>query len=238
MPVAKSGGSRELVPAGNYFAVVVGCFDLGTQPGGQYGPKHQVLLQYELHKKKGVVRNADGDPILMAVWYGLTFGEKATLRKHAQAILGRAFSQDEAKHGYDVADLLDRACRVVVSHYESGGEMRDGIDTVMPLDEDDPTPEPVSSASCYDLIPGKPIPSTVPEWIQKQILRSQEFRGVRSGAPEPAGTDRAAGRRGETGSPAPGRQAQAVNGNGRRPSRAAATAVADDDGDNNDDIPF
>ena len=240
MPVAKSGGNRELVPAGNYFGVVVGCYDLGTQPGGQYGPRHQVLLQYELHKKKGVCRNAEGDPILMSVWYGLTFGEKATLRKHAQAILGRTFTQDEAKNGYDVADLLDRACRVVVTHYESGGEQRDGIDAVMPLDEDDPTPTPVNNATTYDLDPSKPIPKIIPDWIQKQILRSQEFRGLGSGAPEPAGNGRASAKRGEA-APKP---AAAVNGNSRRGARpSTATAVADDDDDDDDDqgaddIPF
>jgi hypothetical protein len=117
MPVAKSGGSREPVPQGTYLAVVVGCYDLGTQQGGKYGPKHQVLLQYELHsKKKGVVRNKEGDPVLISAWYGLTFSDKSVLRKHTEAILQRSFTAEEAKEGYDVANLVDMGCRVSVLH--------------------------------------------------------------------------------------------------------------------------
>ncbi|MFO0892404.1 MAG: hypothetical protein U0790_25095 [Isosphaeraceae bacterium] len=48
MAKQSGSGTREPIAAGN-IGVVVGVYDLGTQEG-KFGPKHQVLLQFELSR--------------------------------------------------------------------------------------------------------------------------------------------------------------------------------------------
>jgi len=118
----------------------------------------------------------------------------------------------------------------------------------MPLDEDDPELEPASNSIVYDLAPGQPISSDVPEWIQNQIMRCQEWQeatkaparsAARPGKPAPPPESEAAededddtpayvppkGKRGAAAA------APAKPANGAR--RAKAAAAADDT-----DIPF
>lgn len=172
----QSGEVREPVPAGNYFGVCVGVYDLGTQPGGQYGPRHQVVLQFELHKKKGVCRNKEGKPLTISNFYSLSFGEKANLRIDVQKILGRSFTDEEAKQGYDVTQLIDRACRLTIEHSKKeDGSTRDQIGAFMPLDEDDPKVTPETDGIVYELNVGEDVSSAVPEWIRKRIEQSAEW---------------------------------------------------------------
>jgi hypothetical protein len=211
--VAKqSGATRKPVPAGNYFGVCVGVYDIGTHSGGKFGPKYQVVLQWELHKKKGVCRNDEGDPLRISSFYNLAFGEKSTLRKHVEAILGRSFTEQEAKDGYDVTKLLDKACRLTVAHEDTENGVRDQISAFMTLDEDDPQIKPVSDSVVYEMDPKKAIPDEVPEWIQKKVQESQEWVAANGkSVSTKAGSVKA--------------------GNGKK-------AAAPDDDDEEEDIPF
>ncbi|MFO0892405.1 MAG: hypothetical protein U0790_25100 [Isosphaeraceae bacterium] len=86
--------------------------------------------------------NKDGKPLLMSKFYNLAFGPKADLRADTEAILNRSFT-DEAKEGYDVTQLVDQACRLNVKHDKrEDGSISDFINSVTPLDEDDPDLEP------------------------------------------------------------------------------------------------
>ena len=183
---AKSTGvARDPVPAGNYFGVCVGVFDIGTQEGGKFGPKHQVVIQYELHKKKGVCRDKEGNPLRISKFYNLAFSDKADLRKDCEKILNRKFTPEEAKEGYDVTQLVDQACRMTVANEEKeDGTIRDQIDSLMALDEDDPEIKPESSSVVYELDPGEEFPEDVPEWIQKMARKSQEWEA--GGSPKKA----------------------------------------------------
>lgn len=180
---AKSTGMpRDPVPAGNYFGVVVGVYDIGTQEGGKFGPKHQIVVQLELHKRKGVVRDKEGNPLRISKFYNLAFSDKADLRKDCEKILNRKFTPEEAKEGYDVTQLIDKACRLTVANEEKDdGTIRDQIDSFMAMDEDDPEIEPESSSVVYELWPGDEFKDEVPEWIQKLAQKSQEWQA--GGAP-------------------------------------------------------
>lgn len=217
----QSGETREPVPAGNYFGVIVGVYDLGTQEGGKFGPKHQVVIQFELHSKKGVKTNKEGKPLLMSKFYNLAFGTKADLRADVESILNRAFSEEEAKEGYDVTQLIDQACRLTVKHDKrEDNSVSDFINTISPLDDDDPDLHPESDSIVYELDPGKDFADNVPEWIRKKVRLSQEWKE----------TEKTSGRE----RPAAGNGRQAARGGGRQTAAAAATATAEDD----DDTPF
>jgi hypothetical protein len=181
---AKSKGeARQLVPAGKYFGVCIGVYDIGTQPSEQYNPTHKVILQFELHNKKGVVRDKEDRALTISGFYPLSFGkkkngEKSKLRQAVEGILGRSFTDQEAKDGYDVSLLLEKGCRLVVAHETNGDNTYDTIQSFMSLDEDDPDIEPVSNAVIYELDTDEQIPTEVPEWIVKQIKRSEEWAKV------------------------------------------------------------
>jgi hypothetical protein len=179
------GAPRTPIPAGNYFGVCIGVYDIGTHVG-IYGPKRRVVIQFELHKKKGVCRTEDGKPITLSKFYTLSFNEKATLRGDVESMLGRKFTDAEAKTGYDITQLLGTATRLVVTHNrQPDGSVRDAIDVFMPLDDDDDRPKPVSSAIVYEISPPTLVPDSVPSWLAKKINESEEMKGS---SKQPAGT--------------------------------------------------
>lgn len=177
MPVAKSNSvPRELIPPGTYLAIVNGVFDLGTQDGGQYGPQHKVLISWELHKRSGPVKNKDGKVATISKFYTLSFGDKANLRKDVEGLLNRKFDKEEAKRGYDVGQLLSEPCRLQIVHEKkTDGSMRDTVATVMGLDADEDKPAAETSHLLYDLAPGQPFDSNVPEWIRDMVRKSLEW---------------------------------------------------------------
>ncbi len=177
MAITASAGNRKLVPTGNYFASVVGVYDIGTQPSDKYGPSHQIIVSFELHKKKGVCLNDDGKPMIYNKYFGLGLGiNRATkkpsiLRQCLEAILNRGLNAEETK-GYDVALMAGKSVRLTIVHDEEG---RDQISGFAPMDEDDPAINAESTEVVYELAPGQPIPAFIPEWIQKTIQKSTEF---------------------------------------------------------------
>jgi hypothetical protein len=176
-----SGQARTPVPAGNYFGICIGVYDIGTQES-QFGSKRQVILQFELHKKKGICRNDEGKPITISKFYNLAFNEKATLRKDVESMLGRKFNDDEARVGYDIAQLLEHPVRLVVENgTKADGSVKDAIKVFMPLDEDDAPPKVESNAVVYELNPDAEIPKTVPEWVAKKVNESKEMGGGSKG---------------------------------------------------------
>lgn len=190
------GEPRKPIPAGNYFGIICGVYDIGTQTGGQYGPKHQIIVSWELHKKKGAVRNEAGVVQSISNFYGLSFSELSSLRKDVESMLGRKFTLPEAKSGYDVEELLGKPCRLQIIHdTKADGTIRDMIGTIMPLDEDDEVPNAELERVYFEITPDHVIPETVPEWVAKMIRRSQEFGGGETSR-SPVGAGATGGRNG------------------------------------------
>lgn len=198
-----TGEPRELIPCLTsdgktitYLAVVVGVYDLGTQSGGQYGPNHQILVTFELHRKRGPAKDKAGRVFLISNFYNLSFGEGSNLRKDVEKILGRKFTDAEAKDGFDVETLLGKACRLQIEHKTKDGKTRAIIGGLMSLDEDDPTPETESDEVYYEIDSSRTVPDSIPDWIGKLIRRSKEFGGSGgsggsskgNGAGQPVGT--------------------------------------------------
>jgi hypothetical protein len=182
MATAK-GEARKLVPAGKYFGVCVGVYDIGTQASERWEPSHKIILEFELHRKNGPVKDEDGKPLKYSGFYPLRFGKqkngtKAKLRQVVEGILGRNFTDEEAKEGYDVTLLLDAGCRMHVVHETADSGTKYEEMTFTSLDEDDPRIRPESDGIVYELDPEEDIPSSVPEWIAKQVKKSVEWTKV------------------------------------------------------------
>lgn len=222
MKATSTGEARELIPAKSYLAVVCGVYDLGTQSGGAYGAKHQILIAWELHNRKGPVRDKEARVLTISNFYTLSFGDKANLRRDVESMLNRRFTETEAKEGYDVEDLLGIACRLQVEHgFKADNTPKDLVGSIMALDEDDEQPKPELNHVYFEIIgPSCDIPKEVPEWIQKIIKKSPEWLG------KDATSER---------NPAPARAPLLPQ---RRPAPAGVSGSSADDDDDDDDIPF
>jgi hypothetical protein len=99
--------------------------------------------------------------------YTLSLNERATLRGDLEAWRGRSFSKEELA-GFDVANLLGKACMVTVTHAERGGRMRDNVSGVAGVPKGIERPTRTENATllfdadhpCYD---------ELPPWLQKKI---------------------------------------------------------------------
>ena len=169
--------TKTLIPVGNYLSAVVGIYDIGTQPSDQYEPSHQIIISFELHKKKGPVLDRDGNPTLFNRFVGLGLGinnktkKPSHLRQIIEAILGRGMTPEETR-SFDVTAVLGKSLRISITHAEDGSKE---IPVYSQMDEDDPKIDIQSNEVVYELDASKPIPSSVPEWVTKFIQKSIEW---------------------------------------------------------------
>lgn len=200
-----TGEARKLIPAKSYLAIVCGVYDLGTQAGGTFGPKHQILLMWELHNRKGPVRDEEGRNLTISNFYTLSFGDKANLRRDVESMLNRNFSEAEAKEGYDIENLIGLPCRLQVEHgFKADNTPKDLVGSIMALDEDDAPPRAELNHVYFEITgPDCEIPQTVPDWINKIIKKSPEWTGHAS--VKPAGTTAARSEPARRPSPIPAR---------------------------------
>ena len=202
LTVKDQAEARDPIPARTYYAIVCQVIDLGTQDSPQYGPDHKVMLGYELHTRKGPALDAKGHQHVTAKEYALKFSKipgrtPAGLRIAVESILGREFSEEEARGGYDLEQLLGKPCKIQIKHTSKDGKTYDEIAAILPLDDDDDAPTAELDHVYYELDPESSLPDDVPKWIARKIAKSREWRAANG---EPAD-------------------------DGKKPARRAATAV-------------
>ncbi len=164
---------RDLIPAGNYLGRIVGIYCIGTQDGGQYEPKEQCIITWELSNKKGPVRDGEGRSLTISNFYTLSMNEKANLRRDLETILGADL---KAGDDFDVESVLGTPCRLSVAHVEVNGKTRERIKALMALDPDDPKPSTEMDEVYFDCLATSEIPAGVPGWVAKFVERSVEWR--------------------------------------------------------------
>lgn len=169
-PVTGSGDGppRELPPAGNYLAVCNGVYMLGTQPGYNNGPPNlQVMLSFELHKRKGPARDSQGRVFEASKIMNVTANIKSTLTAYAGALRGRDYSESELiqiqkEGGLDVEVCLGKACRLTLVHETKGDKTKDKIKSLAPLDpEDDEAPRIEGDEIYWDWTLGVECPKRI-----------------------------------------------------------------------------
>lgn len=177
MPVAKeTSAPRNPIPQGVHQAICFGVVDLGTQqplPSSKFnrGPRRRVLLMFEIPEERIQVER-DGRmvdlPRALSKEFGLSLHEKAALRKFLESWRGRQFTQDE-KAGFEVGNVAGVNCMLNVIHKDNGYE---DIAGCMPLAKGMQKRTPENPVTVYDI--DQPIPATLPEWVRKKIMLSDE----------------------------------------------------------------
>lgn len=179
-------GTSTQAPPGVHRASCVGVYDLGTQPGLDFGPKRKVMFVWELVDEI----MPDGRPYVVKARYNLSLHEKATLRKVLEGWRGRPFT-DEELSGFDVLNVLGKPCQVNVVHNVKGYA---DVSSVLPLGKGmNPIKEIHNELTSFAVDDQDSadwaFPEGMPDWIVTEIKNSAEYKAFQSGeAPAGAGS--------------------------------------------------
>lgn len=119
---AKGGKDFEIAPAGVHLAICTQIIHVGYQPGGKFGDKNEVYLQFELPDirvkwvKDGVEKEG---PAIVRRKFGLSLSEKSHLRPFLESWRGRPFTKEE-EDGFEITSVLGKLCQLSIIHEASG----------------------------------------------------------------------------------------------------------------------
>lgn len=144
-PVTGSAGmTREVPPPGKYLGICNGVYMLGTQPGYQNGPPElQIMLSFELHKRKGPAKNKEGRVFETSAIMKFSANVKSSLIRYASALENREYNDADLKTiamagGFDAEPLLGKVCWIdLANDRKPDGGWKDKIRSVTPLDPED-----------------------------------------------------------------------------------------------------
>lgn len=132
LPKPTEGGDFAPPPAGAFPALCYRLIDLGTQATsfqGETSFKHQVLFGWELKDDETIME--DGRPFTIHKRYTWSMHEKANLRLHLEAWRGAKFQErDFGPGGFDVRNVLGKACMLSIMHTEKEGKTYANISSI------------------------------------------------------------------------------------------------------------
>jgi hypothetical protein len=132
-------------------------------------------------------------PRVISNTYTVSLGDKANLRKLLQSWRGKAFTPAELE-GFDLKNIVGVPCNIQIIHKNGKGANASktyaNIGSVIPLMKGQEGPKIEGDPVIFDIDttgPGGAIPDTIPEWIQKRIMDSREYReAVETSIEQPA----------------------------------------------------
>lgn len=173
-----STSTFEVAPAGNHLGVCYQVVDLGTQTttyNDEVKKARRILIGWELPNEL----MADGRPFVVSRRYTFSVHEKAVLRKHLENWRGKKFvDEDFGEDGFDIKNLLGKACFVNVVHAVSGDKTYANVDSIAQLPKGTPAPEMVNAPIYLSLESGEfdaAVYQSLPEWLQAVIFDAPEF---------------------------------------------------------------
>jgi hypothetical protein len=180
---------RTDMPEGTFDAICIGIFDIGTvqSQNPKYKPKETVLFLFEFPE----LRDPEGWPRTMSEAWTASLDPKAKLFKHLKIWKGSGFKQGETK-SFDLRSFLGKPARMLLVHNAGTGDKADNlycnIELIQPWPPNQPAPKPSRQPLFFDFADGKAtIPEGTPEYIQKRIMESPEYRALKEGrAPKSA----------------------------------------------------
>ncbi len=179
------GGDFEQCPPGTHMARCVRLIDLGTQKNewppnsGKFKMKNQIFIGFEtpdemLETDKGM------QPFIVGRFLTNSLAETSNMRPLLEGWRGKAFTDAELD-GFDLGVLLGLPCLITVVHKANG---KAGISNISKLMKGQVCPEPTNKPVGYWIEEhDQKVFDTLPEGIQKIIMRSPEYAALTGGAP-------------------------------------------------------
>lgn len=186
----KPTSTRPLPPDGMHVARCYSMIDLGThETTGAFGTKRQrkIRLSFELPTELCVFSEEKGEqPFTIHQTFTFSMHEKAALRKFLTTWRGKAFTDEEA-NAFDVAKLLNVPAYINIVHQERGDKTYANIANANKLPKGTTCPERINEAVEFSLDTyDEEIYAGFPEWLQKEIADSEEYRAMMARSKSPS----------------------------------------------------
>jgi hypothetical protein len=169
------GGNFTPAPAGTHVAICIKLIDIGRQREeyqGQVTHPHQFIMGWELPNELIQGGELDGQPFYASKFYTLSLHEKATLRKDLASWRGRDFTPEELE-GFDVQNVLGKACMLSIVSKKGGGTKIGGV---MALPNGMQVPKQTNPSVYFSLDEfDKDVFDSLSDGIKKFIVQSPEY---------------------------------------------------------------
>lgn len=184
--VKDNGNSVTPLEAGSYRAICYGIVVTGTTINPTFGhPSTKIIFLWELPDERITIDGED-KPRAISETYTLSLSEKSNLRKMLATWRGRDFNADELK-GFSLKNILGAPCLISTTIIQnkqgkdfakvtSAARIPKGME--IPKETENPL---VMFDITNDQCPLTAM-STLPEWIQKRIMESDEYKERTAGA--------------------------------------------------------
>lgn len=186
--------ARPMISQGQHVGRIYSVIILGTVPDTYMGVtkqmlKAQITIETDQHHQFD-----DGvKPLVYSQKFTLSMGDKASLRKFVNQVLGQTLNDAQAKT-FNVFSLIDKSINVVVSHVEkqNGNGMKEVLTSIMPLMNGQQPPQPFNPILYwyYDA-PFLASPDAVAMWdrippyMKNEILLSEEIKANKAHLSQP-----------------------------------------------------
>lgn len=193
MPIiAKDTGGRdfEIPEQGTHIALCTQVIHLGIQPSKNpaYKPKDTIYIRWELPNER-MKWEKDGKqmegPMVVSNFYTNSLSPKSYLRKDLEGWRAKSFTEEELQ-GFDVTNILGKACMLTIIHNDSGGKTYANVATVSALPKGTPAPKPEGDLVVYTADEPEAY-ENLPEFLQKKIdtqIREEDIHDAGSQASE------------------------------------------------------
>lgn len=179
--VSDSGGSFKQVDPGTYPGRCVRVIGLGTQHSEYQGKpqtKVQVIVSWELPTEIIPEGDFKGQPYMVSRFYTSSLGEKANLRKDLASWRGRDFTPEELK-GFDLKNIVGKACMISVIHNDKGKAKVNGI---MALPKGMQVPPQVNPSVLFNVFQwDEEVFQSLSDGIKEIIKKSDEYQMTQGG---------------------------------------------------------
>lgn len=181
----KGGGDFTPPPSGTHVARCVQIIDLGTQHwsfNGQPKSTRKVRVTFELPEELHVFDEEKGEePFFVSQEFTASLGPKANLRAALEAWRGVPFTAEELE-GFDLKKILGAPAMVTIVHETSkAGKSYANIAGIAKMPKSMKCPKQINPPVNFSLDPEEfqqEIYDELPEWLQKKIAESDEFKAI------------------------------------------------------------
>ena len=186
----ESGGSIYLPPEDSHVGRCVLLADLGTQPGGNFGPKHQIIIGFELPLCLHVFDEHVGEePAMLSRFFTLSLNEASNLRAFLEGWRSKGFTSEELKR-FELMNLVGAPALLSVVHAENkAGQKRATIASASKIPKGMEVPKQVLPSRTFAFSdPSVSDFEAMPNFIQERIKEAAEYRAwYESSAADDAG---------------------------------------------------
>ncbi len=162
--------SRELTPEGAHVASLCQIIDLGTQDGGEYGPRHKIQLAYEVLGMK----TSTGEAYVSYRQYTYSPSPKGNLMKDLKS----GFNVKDADVEMD--DLLGRTCLITIEHADTDAGTFANVTNVGQVPRGTKIPKAVEELKSLYLDDSfdQEVYDSLPDFLKEKIASSPEYAEV------------------------------------------------------------